>query len=370
MTEVPETLKPAVAQLTATLRVAQAPETPPQEKDGVIESTEEITAALEKIDDPSTPADVREELIGITKQVTSALAVLGDPSVPPEEQAMTVLTVQRSMSVLKMISDPATPKEMREDLADSVRNVTLVALRRSRGGADTGTGVRTGIGTGTGEQTGAEIGTDRARRKDLRSEKVVTAALSVTAERETSEDNSKGLAESSSESSSSLNGSTDPRRSEKDRQREKREAEEKIARLEKQVEAVISARGLPNVALGEAAKICTNAVFETVTDSELVEGLTDLAPAKWDSTGVKDYWKSDESGQDSLDVHAQLRNNSIDQAPFGIARLVPELAKSAPADELFGTVGVPALHCLRSALHLHQKGVEAGTWLKMAEQKK
>ncbi|GAB2878676.1 hypothetical protein GCM10027074_53640 [Streptomyces deserti] len=347
-TEVPKTLEPAVARLTATLQAAQNPETTPQEKDGIIDSTKEIAAVLETINDPDTPADVREKLIGIVKQVTSALEVVSDSSVPPEERAMTILTVQRSTSVLKTIGDSATPQGLRDDLSNSVDHLTRVVLRRSQG-----------------ETTRGSI----PSQQSLGAERTIAVALAMISESETSEGDSKGLAGTTSDSSSSLDGSSDPRVSNEDREREKKELAEKIERLEKQVEEVASARGLPDVPLGEAAEVCTNAMFTSVTEPKLIGGLTDLAPAKWDSEGVKDYWKSKESGQDSLDVQAQLQNDKLDHAPFDIARLIPELAKATPAGELFGTVGTPALHCLRSALHLHREGVEAGTWLKMAEQK-
>jgi hypothetical protein len=352
MTEVPKTLKPAVARLTATLQAAQGPGTPPQEKDGIIDSAKEVAAVLDVISAPGSPADAREQLIGIVKQVTSALEVVSDPRVRPEERAMTILTVQRSTSVLKMIGDPATPQELQDDLSSSVDHLNRFVLRRSQ---------EEGTSKGTSESSPSQ--------QSLQSEGTIAVALDTISDSETSDEDSKGLAGTTNGSSSSLDGSSDPRVSKDDQEKEKKKLAEKIARLEKQVEEVASARGLPDVPLGEAAEVCTNAVFTSVTEPKLIGGLRDLAPAKWEGEGVKDYWKSKKSGQDSLDVQAQLRNDTLDHAAFDIARLIPQLAESAPAGELFGTIGTPALHCLRSALHLHQEGVEAGTWLKMAEEK-
>ncbi len=51
-----------------------------------------------------------------------------------------------------------------------------------------------------------------------------------------------------------------------------------------------------------------------------------------------------------------------------IKKLVPTLADSVPAKELFSTLGDKALHCLRAALDLDQEsGIKSGTWVKMAD---
>ncbi|MFF7855089.1 hypothetical protein [Streptomyces sp. NPDC007904] len=350
MTEVPEVLEPAVAQLTATLQEVQDPETSPQEKDGIISCAKQITAALEAIDDPRVPAEVREELIGIVEQVTSVLEAAGDPSVPPEERALTVLTVQRSTSVLKIIGDPRTPRELRDHLVNCLDQLHRVVLRRTDGGGN--------------------LRGNSPPQLSPRSEMTIGVALATISESETSDGDRKGLAETSDEASSSLQDTGDPRVSEEDRERERKELDEKIARLEKQLEDAASARRLPDVPLGEAAEVCSNAMFKSAPERVLIGGLTDLTPAKWDTEGVKDYWKSQKAGDKRLDVQAQLRNNTLDHSPFEVARLMPELAEFVPARELFGTVGTPGLHCLRSALHLDEQGTETGTWLDMAKGKK
>ncbi|MEU9351901.1 hypothetical protein AB0D65_12990 [Streptomyces griseoloalbus] len=344
--EVPVELEPAVEQLTAVLQEAQNPETPPQEKDGVIKSAKNIAAALETIKDSRVPAEVREKLIGIVKQVTSVLEAASDPSVPPEERAMIILTVQRSTTVLKLIGDPATPPELRDHLINTVEQLNRVVLRRSHGGNMRGSSPAQG---------------------SLQSEMTIGVALATISESETSDGDRKGLAETADEASSSLQATSDPRVSEEDRDREQKELDEKMTRLEKQLEETADAQGLPDATPGKAAEVCADAMFQSVPEPKLIGGLTELTPAKWDTEGVKDYWKSRESGDKSLDVQAQLQNNRFDNAPFDVARLIPKLAEFVPADRLFGTAGTPALHCLKSALYLDRQGTGAGTWVEKAQ---
>ncbi|MET7295670.1 hypothetical protein ABZS79_26650 [Streptomyces griseoloalbus] len=345
--EVPVELEPDVEQLTTVLQEAQAPETPPQEKDEIIASAKNIAAALEMIKDSTVPVEVREDVIGIVKQVTSVLEAASDPSVPPEEQALIILIVQRSTTVLKLIGDPATSPELREHLINTVEQLNRVVLRRSHGANMRGSSPAQG---------------------SLQSEMTIGVALASISESETSDGDRKGLAETADEASSSLQATSDPRVSEEDRDREQKELDEKMTRLEKRLEETAAAQGLPDAAAGKAAEVCANAMFKSVPEPKLIGGLTDLTPAKWDTEGVKDYWKSQESGNESLDVQAQLQNNTFDNSPFDVARLIPKLAGFVPADKLFGTVGTPGLHCLKSALHLDRQGVAAGTWVEKAQE--
>ncbi|GGW56200.1 hypothetical protein GCM10010340_38510 [Streptomyces griseoloalbus] len=344
--KVPVELEPSVEQLTAVLQEAQAPETPPQAKDGIIGTAKNIAAALKTIKDSSVPAEVREELIGIVKQVTSVLDAASDPSVPPEEQSLIILTVQRSTTVLKLICDPATPQDLREHLINTVKQLNRVVLRRSHGGDMRGSSPVQG---------------------SLESEMTIGVALATISESETSGGDREGLAETAYEASSSLQATSDPRVSEEDRDREQKELDEKMDRLDEQLEETAAAQGLPDATPGKAAEVCANAVFKSVPEPKLIGGLTDLTPAKWDTEGVKDYWKSQESGNKILDVQAQLQNNKFDNAPFDVARLIPKLAEFVPADKLFGIVGTPGLHCLKSALQLDRQGVAAGTWVEKAQ---
>ncbi|MER5209509.1 hypothetical protein ABT063_02680 [Streptomyces sp. NPDC002838] len=345
LTEAPEELAPSVTQLITTLQEVEDPETSPQERDGVIRSAKEIVSTLETIDDPRTPDDLREELIGIVKQVTSALEVGSDPSVPPEDRAMTILTVQRSTSALDMIGDLTTPQELRVHLINIVNQVNYV-LRRSHG---------------------ANLKGSSDMERSVRYAVPMGVASATISDPETHDGERKGLAETTDEASSSLQEAGDPRVSEEDRAKAQEALDEEIARMKEKLEETVSAQGLPDVPLGKASEVCTNAVFDSVPEQVLIGGLQELTPADWDTEGVKDYWKAKESGTGSLDVLAQLQNNKYDNAPFEVARLITKLAEFVPASELFSTVGTPGLHCLQSARHLDQQGIKAGTWPQMAE---
>ncbi|MFF5158085.1 hypothetical protein ACFY3N_17910 [Streptomyces sp. NPDC000348] len=352
--EAPEELTSSVAQLTTVLKMAEAPEVPPQEREGVIESAQNIAAALDVINDPRTPAEVREKLIVIVQQMISALDAVSDPSVPAEERAVTILTVQRCTSVLDLVGAPGTPRELREDVANSIDQVYRVLV------PDKGSYSAPG-------ESAAKSGISAAQqpRQDAAT---IGVALETTGRSETSEGNRIGLAETADEASSSVQESSDPTVSDMDREEARKEADEQLARLNEQLKKVILAQGLPDAPLGEAAEVCTNAVFESVSERSLTRGLEKMIPAQWNSEGVKDYWKAKESGSDALDVQAQLRNDTYDNAPFEVTGLVTGLARIVPADKLFGTVGTPGLHCLQSARQLGRQGVEAGTWLQMAEE--
>ncbi|MFI2509009.1 hypothetical protein [Streptomyces sp. NPDC018972] len=352
MAEAPEELTSSVTRLTDVLEAVGAPDVPPQEREGVIESARDIAAALDVINDPGTPAEVREKLIGVVKRMISALDAVSDPSVPAEERAVTILTVQRCTSVLDLIGASGTPQEPREHLVDSINQVYQVLVPDE--------------GSYPGESS-AKKGSSAARqpRQDAAT---IGVALETTGRSETSEGNRIGLAQTADEASSSLQDSSDPTVSDEDREEARREANEQLARLNEQLKKVALAQGLPDAPLGESAEVCTNAIFESVSERSLTQGLEEMIPARWNSEGVKDYWKAKESGSDALDVQAQLQNNKYDNAPIEVAQLITGLDHVVPADKLFGTVGVPGLHCLQSARHLDRQGVEAETWLQMAEE--
>ncbi|CAL9368404.1 hypothetical protein SUDANB126_00824 [Streptomyces sp. enrichment culture] len=355
VTEVPAELASSVSELTTVLEEAEAPDASPQEREGVIESAKEIAAALEVINDPGTPPEVREKLIGIVKQMISALDAARAPGVPPEERAAVILIVERCTSVLRVIGDPATPRELRDHLANTIDQVYDVLMSSADAYPTQG---------GNAARSRAD-----AAQQSRRDAATIGVALETVGRSETSEGSRHGLAETADEASSSLQEDSDPRVSEEEREEARKEADEQLARLNEQMKKIALAQGLPDVPLGEAAEVCANAVFKSVPDDRaLTRGLERLTPEQWDDEGVKDFWKARESGTDSLDVQAQLQNNKYDNAPFEVAPLVTGLAGVVPADELFGTVGLPGLHCLQSARHLDQQGVRTGTWLELAEE--
>ncbi|MFE2279911.1 hypothetical protein ACFXAE_22285 [Streptomyces sp. NPDC059454] len=352
--EAPEELTPSVTQLTTVLQATEKQEIPPQEREGVIGSAKEIAAALEVINDSGTPPEVRKELIVIVKQMVSALKSVSAAGAPPEERSAVVLTVQRCTSVLDLIGDPSTSRELREHLANSIKQLYRV-LMWSTGAKPVPDGSAARSGISAAQQSRQDAAT-------------IGVALETIGRSETSDGDRHGLAETADEASSSLQDSSDPRVSDEDREEARRKADEQLARLNEQMKKTAFAQGLPDVPLGKAAEVCTNALFKSVPDRTLTRGIEELSPARWDAEGVKDYWKARESGSDSLDVQAQLQNNEYDNAPFDVAPLVTGLAAVVPAGRLFGTVGVPGLHCLQSARQLDRQGVEIETWLQMVEE--
>lgn len=355
-TEAPEELTRSVEKLTTVLRTVEDPEISPQEREGAIGSAKDIAAALEVINGPGTPAEVRGKLIGIVKQMVAALDAASDPGIPLEERAVTILTVQRCTSTLDMIGDPETPRELRDHLVNSIDQVYHVLM--------SGEGAAPAPAPGENAAKSGIRVTQRSRQDAA----TIGVALETTGRSETSGGDRNGLAETADEASSSLQENSDPRVSDKDREEARRKADEQLARLNEQLKKVAFAQGLPDVPLGEAAEVCANALFKSVPDRALTPGLEKLTPEQWDTEGVKDYWKARESGSDSLDVQAQLQNNEYANAPFEVAPLVTGLADVVPANRLFGTVGIPGLHCLQSARHLDQQGVVAETWLQMVEE--
>ncbi|MFI2424580.1 hypothetical protein ACH5A7_10845 [Streptomyces sp. NPDC018955] len=343
-----------MTQLTDVLETVGDPDVPPQEREGVIESAQDIAATLDVINDPGTPAEVREKLIGVVKRMISALDTVSDPSVPAEERAVTVLTVRRCTSVLDLIGASGTPREPREHLVNSINQVYQVLV------PDEGSYPAPG-------ESPAKRGISAAPqpRQDAAT---IGVALETSGRSETSEGNRIGLAQTADEASSSLQDSSDPTVSDEDREEARKEADEQLARLNEQLKKVALAQGLPDAPLGESAEVCTNAVFGSVSERSLTRGLEKTIPARWNSEGVKDYWKAEESGSDALDVQVQLRNNTYDNTPIEVAQLITRLDHVVPADKLFGTIGVPGLHCLQSARHLDRQGVEVETWLQMAEE--
>ncbi|MEU6421708.1 hypothetical protein [Streptomyces spiralis] len=336
--QVPQELVPSVDQLTATLRAVQDPKTPPQERDAVIRSARAVSSALKVIADPGTSRAVRGRLTGLVKQVTSALDAANRPGLPPEHRRTAVFVADRTAPALRAIGDSRTPHGLRNDLAGAASGALNVVNRHA------------------GQSFAA------ARK--------VAVVVAEGSDPGTPDDGKKELAQSAHEASASLDRADGPGASDEERDKARHEADRRIADMERKLEEVISAQGLPDVPLGKAAEVCTNAVFDSAPQDTLGRNLKGLLPKKWSTEGVKDFWKSKEKGNDVLDVLTQLRNDAFADAPMEVKRLVPGLAETVPANELFGTLGTPALHCLRAALQLDKdSGIQSGTWVKKAEEK-
>ncbi|MFJ9730571.1 hypothetical protein ACIRUL_04315 [Streptomyces sp. NPDC101171] len=342
--EVPGELAASVEQLTTALRTVRDPRTPPQERDAVLRSARAVSSALDVIGDPRTPPAVRREMTGLVKQVVSTLDAAGNSALPPENRQQAFSVIDGLASGLPRIGDRDVPEGVREYHARTTSRV----LRFTRNQAEAGR-------AGSGGWNGA---------------RAVVVAMLTSGDPSTPDGGRKELAQSAYEASSSLDRAGDPRASDEERQKARKELDKRLERMRKKQEEAVSAQGLPDVRLGKAAEVCTNSIFEYAPQKSLGRDLKELLPEKWNTEGVKDFWKSRETGDDFLDVLTQLRNDKFADAEIEIKRLIPRLADSVPAGELFGALGTPALHCLRAALQLDQdSGVESGTWVKVAKEK-
>ncbi|RZU45931.1 hypothetical protein EV284_0581 [Streptomyces sp. BK022] len=323
--QVPEDLVPSLGQLTTVLRAVEDPGTSPQERDGVIRTARALSSTLDVIADPETPGPLRGQLTELVKQVTAALDTANQSGTPPGQRRTATLVAERSASVAGVIADRGTTQGVRVELSGAVKDATGAV----------------------------------SRHRDARALKLaesITASFVIIGDPNTPDKERKELAETTHEASSSLADQGD--------------SDERTARMKKKQEEAASAQALPDEPLPKAAEICTNAVFDSVSDDTLNRDLKSVVPEKWKTEGVNDFWKSDESGDDSLEVLVQLLNEESVNARLKIKRLIPKLAEAVPASELFETLATPGLHCLRAALQLDQNsGVTSGSWLKMAKEK-
>jgi hypothetical protein len=336
----PAELAPAVEQLTATLKAVQDPKTSPQEREEVTEIAQQVTSALAVISNPETPPELREQLTVIVRQVASAVEGSLDPRVPPELRATIISTAEQATSVLGLISDPKTPPELKEP-------VTLI-----------------------GKQLTATLEQSQAPETHWIARPAADVGGATEMISETPPKQQPALVEATAQAASSLPKLGDPSGSTDERAKAQEVFRQQTAEMKKQKEEAASARGVPDVPLGEAAEVCTNAIFTTVSDRALGLSLKTLLPSKWEIEGVQDFWKAREKEDDSLDVIAQLRNGEHADEPFNVGKLTTRLAELVPARDLFGTIGTPALHCLQAAWHLDQAGITAGTWVEKAYEKK
>lgn len=346
--QVPEELAPAVDTLLGIIGALDTPETSPQDREGVIESAENLSIALAAISDPRTPPELREQLIAIVKQVTSTLEVVAGSGVPDEEGSLFILVVKRTTSALDIICDPRTPEELRSRLI-AVVGETNYALKQSEERRPSGS-----------------ANAWRSRKADTvqSTSMLLGASADIVHDRRTPPKEREELAEVSRQVSSLLRKITDPQTSRKERSAAEKEMEDRTARMKDQQEESASARKGPKESLGEAAAVCSSAVFESVRDSSLMGGLRKLVPAAWEDEGVKDFWKAKEKSDDQIEVLAQLRNNERSEAPFEVVPLITALAELVPRDKLYGTLGGSSLSCTQTAKYLEERfGVTAGSWL-------
>ncbi|MEV2212587.1 hypothetical protein AB0H86_14220 [Streptomyces sp. NPDC050997] len=336
--DLPEELASTVDELTTTLEAVEDPGTSPQDRQGVIESARQLTTALTTIADDSTPDELREQLITLVKETSFTLRISQDPQVPPEEQSLVIVVVKRSTSAVKMICDPETPQEQRDQQIPTMRNL-YAAVGRAHGEprvADNAVYVSTGLATAAAPETPPE--------------------------------QSEELTETAHRHSQSLRKYSDPKTSAKEKAEAKTDMEDQGARMGEEQEDAASTDSEQEASLAEEARVCTNAVFESVAEHRLAEGLKDLVPDSWDTEGVKDFWKAKVSAKERdefLDVLAQLRNDANVHAPVEIAQLITELAELVPRDRLFAALGsTPASQCEQTASDLDQDyDVEVGNWL-------
>ncbi|MBT2415811.1 hypothetical protein J7I94_35705 [Streptomyces sp. ISL-12] len=330
---VPEELVSTVETLITLVGTVEDPRTKPQDRQGVVESAKNLSTALAAISNPRTPPELRKDLTTTVEQVTSALEKVSEPRVPTEKRSTLILVVKRATSTLDMICDPRTPRGLQGQMVTTMKNTAYV-VERSNGPEATPALVPVGS-----------------------SQDIMHAPRTPSREREQ-------LSDITQQVSSLLRKISDPGTSQEERSEAAKELDEKTARMKKQQERAASAQERPKESLGKAAAFCSSAVFESMPESDLVQGLKKLVPAQWEEEGVKDFWKAEEKSNDTLDVLAQLRNNEHTHGPFKVVPLITELAELVPHDRLFGTLGAAALSCEQTATYLEEEfGVTVGSWL-------
>ncbi|MFF0157716.1 hypothetical protein ACFYRY_09300 [Streptomyces sp. NPDC005263] len=338
--DLPDELSSTVDELTATLEAVADPATTPQDRQGVIESARQLTIALSTIADDSTPGELRNQLIRLVEQTSATLQMGNDPQMPPEKRSSVILVVKRMTSALKRICDPATPPKQGNQQIATFANVNF-ALREAPGKSkvtEHAVYVSTGLATAAGSKTPPKQ----------------SKQLTVTAHRH----------------SQALRKFSDPKTSAAGKAQAEQDMADEGARMSEEQENTASAQDEQDASLTEEATLCANAVFDSVPDHRLADGLESLVPDSWDTEGVKDFWKAEQAKKQDefLDVIAQLRNDERVHAPVEIAPLITELAGLLPRDRLFATVGsTSASQCEQTASDLDQDyDVEVGNWLAAA----
>ncbi|MGX1267297.1 hypothetical protein [Streptomyces phaeoluteigriseus] len=350
---VPEELVPTVETLITIMDAVENPDTSPQDRQGVIESTEELSATLTAISDANTPPELRAELTTIVKQATSVLEVVNSPRGDGEERSELVLVMKRSTSTLDVIRDPNTSQRLRGQLIAIVKDTTFAA-----GGAPD---VSSAGSADDSQKQGGRQTIRRTLPPVSSSEDIIQDPRTPPKERE-------DLAEITQRVTALLKKIGDSGTSREERSKATKELDENTSRMKDQQEESASAQKRPKESLGKAAAFCTSAIFESIPESALVRGLKNLVPAPWAAEGVKDFWKAEEKGNEMLDVLAQLRNDENTRSPFEVVPLITELAEVVPHDRLYGRLGGSASFCQQTAVYLDEEfGVTVGPWLTNAD---
>ncbi|MGW0949519.1 hypothetical protein ACWD4O_44300 [Streptomyces sp. NPDC002623] len=339
--------------MTTTLEVVEDPGTTPQDRQAVIESTEELTETLAVISDDSVPDELQEQLTPLVKQVTATLEVGTDPSVPPEDRSRVLLVVKRTTSVLDAIRSPETPQDLRGQLIAIVTDANS-ALEMSRGGEETAKAL---LLTSTSVELALDQQTPHTDKHPLHADQY---PLHVDRQE---------LMDDAQQGNQLVKVMSDPRRSSEERTEAREELRDRTPGMKSRQEKAVSAQRPPEASFGKAAEVCTNAIFDATPEHKLAKGLEELLPEKWDTEGVKDFWKAKEERNDSFDVLAQLQNDERAHAPFDIAPLITELAELVPGDALLSTLGgKPTLFCRQTALDLEtDAGITVAPWRMMPE---
>ncbi|MFF7216504.1 hypothetical protein ACFZAU_39240 [Streptomyces sp. NPDC008238] len=337
---VSEELVSTVGTLSTMIDAVQDPTTSPQDRQGVIESTENLAATLAAIGDPKTSPELRKELTAMVKQVTSALKAVNDPRVPAEERSILILVVKRTTSALDMIRDSHTPPDVRDRLIAIVNDISYATERSQHG-----------VASRSYPEGFASYGLP------------VSSSLTILVDPNTPPKEREKLANSTQQVGALLKTINDPGTSQEERAEAIEELEEKAARMKDQQEHSVSAQERPDQSLGKAAAFCTSAIFESTPEHDLMQGLRKLLPTRWADEGVKDFWKAEEENNKTLDILVQLQSDTRTRGPFPVKKLIPELAELVPHDRLFASLGPSALSCEQTATYLAEDGTTVGTWL-------
>ncbi|CAM5638095.1 hypothetical protein SALBM311S_04085 [Streptomyces alboniger] len=351
--EVPEELVETVDELTTTLEAVESPHTPPQDRQEVIESIQHLTTALTATGDDSTPPKLQNQLIPLVKQASSALKTGYDPQVPSEARSFLLLVVKRTTSSLGMICDPETPQKLRDQL---IATTEVVNHTVSEGVVNdtVSSGARSlAMGAHSGAETSGWFATQ------------LSAAVQTAAAQPMPREERDALVGTAYEQSKQLKVLTDPRTSSKNRTETAQNMRNRSARLSNEQEEASSAQGQPKDPIGKSAEACTNAIFESTAERKLANGLKNLIPQSWTPEEVKDFWKTQEKGDELLEVIAQLQNDQRVRAPVKIAPLITALAKLVPRSDLLTAIGAPASgYCQATASYLdNDLGITVGSWL-------
>ncbi|MEU0072322.1 hypothetical protein ABZ027_22645 [Streptomyces sp. NPDC006332] len=350
--DVPEELVATVDELTTTLEAVESPHTSPQDRQKVIESINHLTTALTASGDDSTPAELRKQLIPLVKQASSALKTGYDPQVPSEARSFLLLVVKRTTSALGVICAPGTPQKLRDQLI-----ATSEVVNRT---VSTGVVNHTVSSEALSPTARAHPGAERSGWFAMQ----LSAAVQTAAAQPMPQEKRDALVGTAYEQSKQLEVLTDPKTSSNDRAEAAQDMEDRSTQLRDQQEDAASDQAAEDP-IGKAAEGCANAIFETTSEHTLAQRLKNLIPDSWSPEGVKDFWKTQEKGDEQLDVYVQLQNDTYAHAPVEISSLIIKLAEIVPRSQLLSAIGPPgSARCLWTATYLDEDyGVAVGSWL-------